>query len=283
MADARKPRRHSAARRGSATAVLQYDCTVVDAPAFAQLLVYLGPGQSIVADGGAMSYMREGVAKGRLDTSTGLSGMFNRAFAGEGIFQNVFERRADLAHATREAGLVAFASPFPGDILRLDLSPNETAVLSRGAYLASTPGVVLNARLNWRGIFVFGQQEGLVLPDLKLADGVLSGSAWMGAYGSFARHTLGAGQSMLVDNGMFLACIRPAEADASRPLYTVESLGRSTWSTMFGGEGLGMRFHGPCVLYTQSRNFNDLVAAVSQRLPPSRGGGSGKVCLAVKK
>jgi uncharacterized protein (AIM24 family) len=75
---------------------------------------------------------------------------------------------------------------------------------------------------------------------------------------------------LLVDNGLFLACVRPA--GNSGKLYSIVKLGKTLISSLLGGEGLGMKFQGPATVYTQSHNLNDLAGMIAARLPESSSG-----------
>ena len=63
------------------------------------------------------------------------------------------------------------------------------------------------------------------------------------------------------NNGLFLA--------ASKKYDRITTLGKSAISSLFG-EGLGMQFDGPCTVYTQSKNMNELVTFIAERLPPAQ-------------
>jgi uncharacterized protein (AIM24 family) len=190
-----------------------------------------------------------------------------RPFGGESLFQNVYSVPADGTNATGE---VCFASCFPGDAMYLPMDKDETWMLSRGAYLASSTNVKVSGKLNWRGLVRVGQDEGLVLPTVKCADG--PGGLFVAAYGGFRAHVLAAGETLLVDNGMFLMCRKRSDG---QPDYKLVKLGASFVSSFLGGEGIGMQFEGPGTVYTQSRNFNDFVAQIANRLPGGGGGGGG--------
>lgn len=243
----------------------EYEYTIRGQPAFAELDLMLKPGQKVYTDGGSLSYMREGVERGKLKFG-GLGSIFGRTLGGQSVLQ--------VSYTGLPTGVprLTLASPYPGDILHLRMQPGTRTIISRGSFVAGSPNVQVNGRLNWRGAFMVGQEEGLVLPELQCAGDEGEGSAWLGAYGGFMRHVLEPGQIMLVDNGLFLACARP---DASKAPYKVVRLGSSLTSSFFGGEGLGMEFSGPCILYTQSHNFNDLVFRVAERLPNQNGGSTG--------
>ena len=228
------------------------------APAFAEVVVKLSPGQSVLLDGGALQYMRGGVEHEGLEVS-GIKKFFGRLLAGESLFLNRYF--VPEAAPASTVGELAFASAYPGDAVVVDLAAGDKWKLSRGAFIGSSEGVTVTGTLNWRGIVPFGQEEGLVLPEVA-CDAEGGGKVFLGAYGRFKAHELAQGEAMTVDNGLFLAC-------PSSVTYTIVKLGKSFITSLLGGEGLGMRFEGPCTVYTQSRNFNDLAALIAARLPPS--------------
>ena len=163
-------------------------------------------------------------------------------------------------------GVLALGIAIPGDVLQVALKPGETYTMSRGSYLASTPNVRVSAKLNLIGLIPVGQDEGFVLPTAECAPDQGPGFVWMSAYGTFEEHSLAAGEEMLVDNGLFLACRKDVT-------YSLAMMGGGVLSSFFGGEGFGMKFTGPCKLYTQSKNMDDFVEYLALRM--SRGGGGG--------
>lgn len=244
----------------------RYDYVIEGGPAFSELVVVLRPGQAILADGGALQHMRGGIERGQIKLgSGGVLSALGRAFGGESLLLNRYVAKTDARDDERR---IAFASPFPGDALCLELAPGDEWTLSRGAFLASSEAMQVTGKLNMRGIVPFGQEEGLVLPKVRcVGDG--GGTLFVSAYGGCKKHELRHGDELLVDNGLFLAC--PGSTS-----YQVVKLGKTLVSSLFGREGLGMRFVGPCTVYTQSRNFNDLVAELADALPGCRhGGGAG--------
>ena len=239
-----------------------YRYEVRGGPAFAEVVVTLAKGQKIVADGGALQWLRSPVLRGEWQLG-GVLKAIGRALGGESLTQNVYE--VDPAAPEGATGQVCFASPFPGDALCVTLREGVPWTLSRGAYLASSPNVRVSGKLNWRGLLPFGQEEGAVLPTVVAKDG--PGCVFVGAYGGHQVHDLRDGETLMVDNGLFLA------ADGDGAQYELVKMGRTLMSSFLGGEGLGMMFRGPCRVHTQSRNFNDLVAQVAYRLPSDVGGG----------
>lgn len=237
----------------------EYETTITGRPGFAELHMVLRPGQTILSNGGSLSYMREGVERGELGSTGGVMGFFGRALAGQSAFQ-VSYKGLDNGGSR----MMTFSSPVPGDIMKIDMQPNEKYVVSRESYIASSENVRVTGTLNWRGFFMIGQEEGFVLPEL-INEGDRKGCAWLASYGSITEHVLkDASETLTVDNGLFLA----ARSDRE-PLYTLVKMGKSILSSLFGGEGIGMLFRGPVVVYTQSHNLNDLAGHIAARLPPA--------------
>ena len=248
----------------------EYRATVRGAPAFATLEVVLDAGQEICSNAGTLAYMREGVERGKLQAS-GARSFIGRFLGGQSPFLVKYKGLPGKGDR-----LVAFTAPLPGDMLRLDLKKGARVVVSRESYVAGSPSVKVTGKLNWRGFLELGQGEGGVLPEL-ICEGDGGGVAWLGAYGAFQKHDLAAGQSLLVDNGLFLACMRASGQQAvGTEMYEIVKLGKTFVSSLFGGEGLGMKFTGPATVYTQSHNLNELTARIASRLPTSDGIGGGK-------
>jgi uncharacterized protein (AIM24 family) len=72
------------------------------------------------------------------------------------------------------------------------------------------------------------------------------GIFYAGGFGAIKRHDLHAGQVLFVDNGMFFA----AEQKTKIEIGMVGGVK----ATCCSGEGLVMKFYGPCTIFTQSRD-----------------------------
>jgi uncharacterized protein (TIGR00266 family) len=245
--------------------VKPYNYEITGGQAFAELIVQLNPGQRIMADAGALQFMREGVERGsaKLGGGGGLSkilGAATRVAAGESAFQVQYRAKNDAS--SDESRRLALASSLPGNVLAIEMRPGESYKLSRGAFLACSHCVKISGKLNWRGAITVGQDQGIVLPVAK-CEGNDAGTLFVSSYGSYVKHTLREGESLLVDNGLFLAC--PGDVT-----YEVVTLAGSLTSALLGGEGLGMKFSGPCTIFTQSRNVNDLAAQIASRIEGNR-------------
>jgi|AntDeeMinimDraft_5_1070356.scaffolds.fasta_scaffold16835_3 uncharacterized protein (AIM24 family) len=223
-----------------------------------ELKMKLKPGQSIISNGGSMSSMREGVDKGELSDSGIFSGI-GRMFSGQSVFM---VRYTGLPQGDTS---IAFSSPFPGDILHLVVNPEEEVQMSRSSFLACSPNMQISGKMNWKGIIDFGQDEGALLPK-AINTSSQPGHVWLSTYGKYVKHELKEGQTLLVDNGLFLGSVTSGEKEKEKDksLYELVNLGKTMTSTIFGSEGIGMKFSGPRVIYTQSHDFNALAAEIAR-------------------
>lgn len=188
--------------------------------------VALDPGEAVVAEAGMMMYMTEGVdfttrfGDGSAEGVMGkLWGAAKRAITSESLF---------LTHFTNEGSAeahVAFAGPYPGQILAIDLSTVEGDLLcQKDAFLCAARGTAISVAFTKRlGAGFFGG-EGFVLQKLSG-----DGRAFLHAGGSIVEHRL-EGRKVRVDTG----CLVAFESGID---YDIELAG-GLKSMMFGGEGL---------------------------------------------
>lgn len=217
--------------------------------AFSYVVFSLKPGETIKADGGTMMYMKGDV---ELDgvKSDGASSFFGRIFSGESAFLSLFKGGA-------KGGKVSFAGIMPGSMTSVNLKGNgANIVVTRKGFVCCDEQVKVGGKTNLRGLIEIGQEEGFVLTRAYLPEGVTSGRVWISSFGTHERHVLADGEILKVNNGMFLA---------SNITYTLEKAGKTLTSSLFSGEGFMMKFVGPGVVYTQSRNFNEFSRIIEQR------------------
>lgn len=213
----------------------------------ANLDVWLAKDQTIVADKHAMIFMDGDM---QLKTELGaLKKALGRMFSGETAFLSYYTG-TDPSREQR----ISLGIALPGDVMCIPLEADRSWKLSQGCFVAGTSNVVVSGRLNLKGAIGIGQQEGAFLQTVK-AQGS-PGAVWLASYGHIEKHTLQAGQSLLVDNEHFLACSKEVD-------YTISKVG-NVKSLIFGGEGFAMKFSGPCVVYTQSKG----VVALAKQLYP---------------
>ena len=247
----------------------------------------LKAGESIVSSSGSLLYMKGNVSRGELAIQ-GVGTALARLFAGETFFFDKYtgerEDRQDGGGffdafkpnehpkqqprkpvATRadklNGGTIALGSFLPGDIILIKLSPGQSYILSRGTFLASTVNVTVSAGIRMLGLLGIGQEEGFVLPKATCSEDDGDGYVWVAGYGTFTKHDIQADDELIVNNGLFLAC------DA-KVTYSLTLLGKTVVSSFLGGEGVGMKFTGPCTVYTQSKNINDFIDFINMRVSP---------------
>ena len=226
--------------------------------------IELDPQETIVAEAGGMNWMEEDIVfEARLgDGSKPNSGFFGkilgigkRLLTGESIF---------LTHFTNQGvgkRCVAFASPYPGKILPLDLSKvGGSVICQKDAFLCAAKGTEITITLTKRlGAGFFGG-EGFILQKL-IGDGM----AFLHAGGTIVEKQLN-GDKLRVDTG----CIVGFTGNID---YSIERAG-GLKSMLFGGEGLFLAtLQGTGTVYLQTLPFSRLADRIL-RSAPSQGGDS---------
>jgi len=202
--------------------------------------VELDPGEGIRAETGAMLYMEDGI---EMQTSTGggLFSGFKRMITGESFFITTF-----LYHGNGK-GHVAFAAPYPGKIIPLDLSHMGREFLcQKDAFLCAASGIDIEVAFTKRlGAGMFGG-EGFILQRL-----VGDGLAFIHAGGTIMERDLAPGERLRLDTGCLVAFAPTVQ-------YDIQFVGGFK-NALFGGEGLFLAtLQGPGKVYLQSLPFSRL-------------------------
>ncbi len=215
--------------------------------------IELDPGETVVAEAGAMNYMEDGIG---FETKMGdgsepdkgfmgkLMAVGKRALTGESLFMTHFTNRG--AGKKR----VAFASPYPGTIIPIDLSQmNGELLCQRDAFLCAALGTKIGMAFNKKlGAGLFGG-EGFILQRLN-GDGM----AFIHAGGMVVRKEL-KGEKLLVDTGCLVAFTNQIN-------YSIERAGNLK-SMVFGGEGLFLAtLQGHGTVWLQSLPFGRMAARI---------------------
>ncbi len=223
--------------------------------------VILDPGETVIAEAGAMAYMEEGIAfEAKMgdgsDPETGffgnLLGAGKRMLAGESLFMTHF------THNGSGKSRVAFAAPYPGEIIAADLAEmGGELICQQDAFLCAALGTKIDVAFTQSfGAGFFGG-EGFVLQRLS-GDGL----AFIHVGGTVVEKQLN-NETVRVDTG----CIAAFTAGIN---YEIERAG-SLKSMVFGGEGLFLAtLSGTGTVYLQSMPFSKLVDKISAKLPPSK-------------
>jgi uncharacterized protein (TIGR00266 family) len=216
--------------------------------------IELDPGETVVAEAGAMTYMEDGidfVAK-MGDGSEPAQGFFGklagagrRVLTGESIFMTHFTNQASGKRR------VAFSAPYPGKILALDLAKiGGGLVCQKDAFLCAALGTRIGIAFQRKLAAGFFGGEGFILEKLE-GDGM----AFIHAGGHVIKKQL-AGQTLRVDTGCVVAFTQGIEFDIERA--------GGLKSMLFGGEGIFLTtLSGTGTVLLQSLPFSRLAAEVA--------------------
>ena len=227
--------------------------------------VELDPGETVIAEAGSMNYMEDGIAfETRMgDGSQPDAGLFGKLFqgakrmlTGESLFMTHFTNTGG-----RGASRVAFAAPYPGKIIALDLSEvGGELICQKDAFLAAALGTEVGIAFARRiGAGLFGG-EGFILQRLR-GDGIV----FVHAGGTIIRKEL-KGEILRVDTGCLVAFTPQID-------YNIERAG-GLKSMIFGGEGLFLAtLQGHGTVWLQTLPFSRLADRIIASAP-SVGGSS---------
>ncbi len=212
------------------------------------VICQLDAGETMLTEGGGMSWMSSNMEMGT--TTGGIGKAFGRMFSGEKMFQNTYTARG-------AAGMIAFASSFPGSVKAFDIAPGSEMILQKSAFLASESGVELSIFFNKKlGSGLFGG-EGFVMQRLSGC-----GIAFAEFDGHVVEYELKVGQQIIVDTGHLAAMT----AGCSIDIQTVPGVKNK----FFGGEGLfNTVITGPGRVWLQTMPVSNVAAALLPFLPVS--------------
>ena len=227
--------------------------------------IELDPGETVIAEGGAMNYMDDGIAfetkMGDGSTpDTGFMGKLmavgKRALTGESIFMTHFTNRGSGKKR------VTFAAPYPGTVVPVDLHQHGGELLcQKDAFLCAALGTQLGIAFNKKlGAGLFGG-EGFILQRLQ-GDGM----AFVHAGGTVVRKEL-KGEKIFVDTGCLVAFTKGVNYDIQRA--------GNLKSMVFGGEGLFLAtLQGHGSVWLQSMPFSRLAQRITGMYATGKDSGS---------
>jgi len=218
--------------------------------------IELDPGETVVAEAGAMLYMEDGIVfNARMgDGSNPQAGFFDkllsagsRLITGESLFLTHFSNQGwGKQH-------VAFSAPYPGTIIPVDLAKmGGRIIVQKDAFLCAALGTKISITFSRKlGAGFFGG-EGFILQQL---DG--DGRAFIHAGGTVIERQLN-NETLRVDTG----CIVGFEPSVE---YSIEQAG-GLRSMVFGGEGIFLAtLRGTGKVWLQSMPIRKLIAGLSPR------------------
>ena len=231
------------------------------------LVIELDPGETVIAEAGAMNFMEEGIEfESKLgDGADPDEGFFGKMFSagvrmvtGESLFMTHF------THGGSGKARVGFAAPYPGTVIPVDLSQAGGGIIcQKDSFLCAARGTKVSVTFSKKiGAGLFGG-EGFVLQKLE-GDGL----AFMHAGGAVMRREL-TGETLRVDTG----CIVGFSEGVN---YSIERAG-SLKSMIFGGEGMFLAtLQGHGTVWLQSLPFSRLADRILAFAPSAGGGDMGE-------
>ena len=219
------------------------------------VICYPKDGEGLRTESGAMSWMSPNM---RMETNSGggIRKVFGRMFSGESMFMNEYT-------AEGGDGMIAFASCFPGSIMPYHVTPDNSIIVQKGAFLAMERQLDLSVYIQKRLRAGFFGGEGFIMQKIS-GDGLV----FIEIDGHCKEYELKAGESILVDTGYLAAMTESCSMDIERV--------KGAKNIFLGGEGL---FHtkitGPGKVYIQSMPIMHMAA----KLAPYINTGSSSVSI----
>lgn len=225
--------------------------------------VELDPGEAAVGEAGSLFFMDAGVA---MDTVFGdgsgasggllgkLLGAGKRLITGESLFITVYTNQ------TQGKQRIAFAAPYPGKILAMDLRQlGGMLICQKDAFLCAARGVSLGIALQRKLSAGFFGGEGFIMQKLE-GDGL----CFVHAGGTIHHFDLGPGETMRVDTGCLVALTPSVN-------YDIQFVGKVK-TALFGGEGIFFAtLTGPGRVWLQSLPLSRMADRIYAAAPQSGG------------
>ncbi|MBK7148435.1 MAG: TIGR00266 family protein [Bacteroidetes bacterium] len=225
--------------------------------------IELDPQETVVAEAGAFMYKDQPVQMQTIfgDGSKQNQGIFGsilnagkRLLTGESLFMTAF------THGGSGKARVAFASPYPGKIIPMDLMHmGGKIVCQKDAFLCAAKGVSVG--IEWQkklGTGLFGG-EGFIMQKLE-GDGL----AFVHAGGHIIERTLQPGEVLHIDTGCVVAYTKDVDFD-------IQMVG-GVRNTLFGGEGFFFAvLRGPGKVWLQTLPISRLASRIIQYAPQTGG------------
>ncbi|MBN1562962.1 MAG: TIGR00266 family protein [Anaerolineae bacterium] len=214
-------------------------------PSYSMAIVDLEPLEEIRVEAGSMVSMTEDVTL-KTQMEGGLLRSLSRSlFGGESFFMNVYQ-------APNFGGQINLAPALPGDMMILEVRPQDTLLVQGGSYVASSMGIEIDTK--WGGARTFFASEGLIM-----LRGSGAGLLLLSSYGAIHPVDLAPGQKYTVDTGHLVAF-------SERMEFNVRRIGGMR-STLFSGEGLVVDLTGPGRVYMQTRSEDAFLSWLAPNMP----------------
>jgi len=223
------------------------------------LEITLNPSEQVFAESGELGWISASI---QLRTSTSAGGqqggfmaVLGRAVAGGTLFMTEYS-------AVGGPGLVAFTAKLPGQIMPLEVTPQQSYLVHRHGFMCGTPGVLFSVGFNQRlGAGIFGGTGFR----MQCISG--QGLAFIEMHGEVVVYDLQPGNTLRVHPGhvaMFQEGVQ----------FNVTTM-PGIKNALFGGDGIFLAtLTGPGRIWLQSMTLSRLAHAIYEYLPhPSDAGG----------
>lgn len=223
--------------------------------------IELDPQETVIAEAGMMSWMDSDIA---FETKAGdgsnldsgffgkVLGMGKRLITGESLFMTHFTNEGQGKHK------VAFAGPYPGKIVDIDLKESGKLICQKDAFLCAALGTKLDIEFTKKLSSGFFGGEGFILQSLEG-----DGKAFIHAGGTIVKKELN-NSKLIVDTGSLVAFTEGLD-------YKIE-MNSGIKSMLFGGEGIFLTaLEGTGTVYLQSLPFSRLADRIISQIPKGNG------------
>lgn len=226
---------------------------------FALAVVNLEPGESIMAESGAMVSMSPTIRLDAQMSGGGMMGALKSSMGGESLYRTTFT-------ADSGPGEVTLAPSTLGDIMAVELNW-QAFFVQPGSYLAGDANLSIDIRGSARGML---SGEGLFLLTVQ-GSGVLL----LSSFGAIHTKELGPGEEYIVDTGHIVAFEDTVQWRIEKATGASQGLGgflKGLVKSALTGEGFVCRYTGPGKIYIQSRQLRGFAHDLLPFLPKSSGG-----------
>ena len=207
----------------------------------------LQPGETMVTESGAMSWMSPNM-KMETTSNGGIGKALGRAFSGERIFQNIYTAQGG-------AGMIAFASSFPGSIRPFEIGPGQEMIFQKSAFLASEGGIELSLHFRKKIASGLFGGEGFIMQRVSG-----QGTVFAEFDGHVIEYELQPGQQIVVDTGHLAAM----SASCSMDVKSVPGVK----NMLFGGEGIfNTVITGPGHVWLQTMPISNVAGVLRPYMP----------------
>ncbi len=205
------------------------DFTIDGNPDYGQITVRISPGETFIAESGAMAWMDSGLdVKARL-LGGFLPALIRKLTGGESLFVGEYIAGSE--------GSVTFSPSRPGMVVQRTLS-GDSITLTAGSFMACTPGIELKTRFG--GLRSLFSGEGLFFVECSG-----NGELFFNSFGGIVEKDV---------DGSFVVDTSHVVAWDPGLTFSIRGMG-GLKSTLLSGEGLAMEFSGRGKLYLQTRTL----------------------------